>query len=915
MWLHRTTPSCLLVEALKGDSPFRSDALVASSLTTLEIDGSPQLAVKVHKDALPDQDPQLIQRPHQAEFPSWFTQLTLRTSRVEDKQLLVSHFGVSPSIADVPGSSELVSSTCPGEGIDKAAWGSKLGKRLTAMMSQAGKLLDKFSKDEWVSTPESGFTRFKTQAGDLWAECGQVGEKKEVMDEALKWSNGLSSCKRFLGAYRNFVKSHHKISYLEGIFEPLTAFHSFLVDTGRDPAPSLQRMFLKVHFHNSAKGFCKLSAGLKEIIELGLVKQIENADSDFVPEVWLRSMVFAILEDNIAAVQGDDLDKLVNNLVEDVGQAWTLLHELASEGDGCFSPVAEDLSRVQDLLNGWFGLAADAASVSDALGSLEKVSHMKQVKNSLENCDFGVELLGKCSTLLQTQGKDEQGSEKISLFEQLMGDERLPRVQATDGPPRVENVDLVQSLEIIGVFEEAVSHLQEATSLMSPVAFAKEKENLKKCVLTLLKEVAVSDEVLVLDTLALITSTKVLSYISGTEEDRSLMDEEERPELFAALHDRLLDHVVDDESWNKFVQKLPLVLRQLGIHSDEEFDEVLRDWMQRRQDVAKWREGVSRVLLPVCKLLKKPILTSESWSAELRAANPLEHAKCSLMQAINLQIAFRDVGVAPIELQALVEGTFTMEMEFDGRAEEIPVDTALANSILAGTKAMPVITQIEQLITKSVGGIFNEICTATPPKSRIPEETEAADNLTQILTSLSLRAGADTKAASAWLEAGGGIAPWIGDSANDVASQLFAVFEIQNRSMCIKELCQSNLDESLYTPVGDLQTLRTVLEMYRIVGKIASLFAWFLPVVSEKCISPFVVGCGNVHFRSDFPAWQSRESRRQRQPCQARRDAGQALEISCRQIRRVGEGRPNGKQPLGGLVARQPPRQVGECCL
>ena len=197
-----------LGEAARVDSPYRAFAMQPSNLTTIFSEGGHRLGVLVPMD-LQRGAAGVIDRPT---LPGELGQLPghqlLRSTNPADWPRMSELFQVAApeNHGTAPGSAEACAPPP-----DKQPR-SKLQKKLDALRWNCKALLDGFTSDQWLKTPESAFTKPVGAAAGLLQQARQVAQSSEDLVTATAWSDGLSAGKEFMRLYRLWEKPTIRLS-------------------------------------------------------------------------------------------------------------------------------------------------------------------------------------------------------------------------------------------------------------------------------------------------------------------------------------------------------------------------------------------------------------------------------------------------------------------------------------------------------------------------------------------------------------------------------------------------------------------------------------------------------------------------------------------------------------------------------
>lgn len=90
-----------------------------------------------------------------------------------------------------------------GVGLSLGKTRSSIGKQLDGLIPKAKQLMAAFAEDTWAITVSDGsFTKICNNLAGIYAQCGAVGESRDVVEQALLWTNGAQAAKQFLKAVR-----------------------------------------------------------------------------------------------------------------------------------------------------------------------------------------------------------------------------------------------------------------------------------------------------------------------------------------------------------------------------------------------------------------------------------------------------------------------------------------------------------------------------------------------------------------------------------------------------------------------------------------------------------------------------------------------------------------------------------------
>ena len=108
--------------------------------------------------------------------------------------------------------------------------------------------------------------------------------------------------------------------------------------------------------------------------------------------------------------------------------------------------------------------------------------------------------------------------------------------------------------------DEVMLCIAEALSLWSGVRFAQTKDAVRNLVTTMLQQVALTDEVLVLHLLAIIASSQAAPHIFDGPVASTDWEQAEAAAGFDNRHTALMRDFVDEESWKMFAARLDTFL-------------------------------------------------------------------------------------------------------------------------------------------------------------------------------------------------------------------------------------------------------------------------------------------------------------------------------------------------------------------
>jgi hypothetical protein len=317
--------------------------VLSRTLTTVTINAVDRLGIMVPMPTIGSAS--LFTRPESHDFVSFVPHIACNS--VSDRALARQHLG-GP---EPPASCDVLALCKPA-----AAPLSKAMARVKVQQNQAIVVLNSFCCGDWdAKAKESMFTPLVTSFAKIYADSSSEGDG-DGADASHLWLEEMTTGKKVMKLYREYVRSHYKHTKLLAMTADLLKFCTFMKKhvTGKLDA-AFELLHLQAIFFNTIElgsesgaipllctAFSKvLTLGMADIWDGGPEKRVGGLEA----ATWLRSLSCRGIATIVASVASD---KVVDSICE-VGQ------DVSNSADGLRShwkncdviePVLEELSAI-----------------------------------------------------------------------------------------------------------------------------------------------------------------------------------------------------------------------------------------------------------------------------------------------------------------------------------------------------------------------------------------------------------------------------------------------------------------------------------------------------------------------------------------------------------------------------------------
>ena len=655
----------------------------------------------------------------------------------------------------------------------------------------------------------------------------------------------------FLSAYREYVKSHHKVFRLEACFDPLRLLLEFLRDKRVQirVATSVMRLWLRTCFWHYSREVGSISKAVEQMLEQGLVEHILELDADEVPKVdlWLHVMMhdtLAVHMEHTSADQEEEAKESLRILAGDTAQVNALLEGIEDPtAHGCLRHVGEDALAFSVVLKAWCEDNVDIRALKDAVERL-KSKRMKTVHQSFSK-GSGPEVLSMAGDLLQRSGRDDAADAKLTLALQRLQDEKVPRLVVAGEGLAFTGLDSIHDMSAVQFLDEIVSDVGEAMASWSPYQRDQQAASVRNVATSLIDIMGVISDALVYDMVGVVMSTDAHSLISDGPEDASSWDQGRARAAFQELDSRLAMYMVDDTPFQAFLKRLSGWLQTLQgtVLEDASSCQLAADAVSRALANCRACAQVDGVLRSMARLLASERLSAQDLVDEFtRQTDPVQQAASRLPLAVQLR---EDMGALPhVSFQmAVLETPVQLSLDFGDGVEAFLISATDATSLPQQLSRMVVRDLIGNLISEAIDIILQGVAQGVSLcKVRVPRDIPADMKISHQLASFADASTAESaKPAAAWLKQKRRDAPWAIDTTVALAKQLLLALRKGGVAVAVgvSPLCRPDADAAA-SSTEDLAALQAVLDVISLVSKVSSLFAWVRAIFWP---SPWLYGC------------------------------------------------------------------------
>ena len=631
-------------------------------------------------------------------------------------------------------------------------------------------------------------------------------------------------------AYREYVKTHHKVHRLEECFAPLQGLLKLLRHVHIPIAVSLTQVWLRTCFWHNSQEVGSIRDAVQDMLDEGLLEHVQEVDADQVKkiELWLRVMVHDTIASHMAMSSEEESQELLPVLAGDTTQLSALLEGIEdSTAHECLRPVGEDALAFSVVLKVMSQESVDIRALKDASDRL-KSPRMKTVQQSFSKGSSGPEVLSKAAELLQMSGKDEAADAKLKLALERLQDEKVPRLVVTAESPTFTSLESIHDMSAVAFLDEIVSDVSEAMANWSPLQRELQAAQVQIVVTSLLDVVSVISEALVYDMTGIVMSTKAHDLISDGPMDASSWDQARAQVAFQELDSRLAMYMVEDAPFQAFLQRLTNWLKNLpaSVFGDALSCQLPEDVVCKAIDNCTACAKVDGVLRSMARLLDSEHLGAQDLVDEFtKQTDPVLQAATRLPLAAQLRKdmdALEDVSFQLAESCAPVQ----LSMDFGEGVEVFAICAAVPADLPRQLSRMVVRDLIGDLVSEAIAIILQSIAQGVSLcKVRAPRAIPHGMAMPQQLA-LFVDATAETaRPVAAWLKQKRVEAPWATDATVALAKQLLLTLHDKGQVVGVSPLCRPAASAE-GSSTEDLAALQTTLDVISVVGKVSSLFAW-----------------------------------------------------------------------------------------
>ena len=813
-----------LADALSGASPCGHVQVTPSNLTTMwSARGGFHMGVRVRHPFVSG-DEGVIARPSAPAGVLMGSAQWVQTTNAADRQWLSQEHDVAAPPSGASPCGTTLAALPPAPQPEPA---SKIAKRWTGVKIECVKFLQYFGTAAWEkSCSEAAVGKFQLKASGLQSEAAAVGEEPPLYEDLGKYSDGLTNGKHFIRAYRDYVKSNHKVHRLADCYAPLEGLLKLLGHAKVAPASSLTLLWLRACLWEHSREVGSTCKGMQTTLDQGLPQYIADVGEAAAEQVdlWVRVLVHeAFLTHWAASIEKKELLSVIEG---DFAQLGELLRGLQdSPALGCLRPVGEDALALSVLLRVMGEEPPEVRALQEASARL-KTPRMKAIHKSF-NKGCGPEMLTRVAELLQASGNDEAADAKLRHAQERLQGDRVPRLVVTADSPMITSWESIHDMSVVSLLDEIVLEVAEALSSWSPIQREAQAAHVRTLVSSLLEVVSLISEALVYDMTAIVASTAAYEFLEE-KKDASSWDQPLARAVFQELEARRSMYMIDDTPFQEFLPRLTAWLQglpdvvALDVSSCQLCDDIVAKALANGEACAK----VDEVLRSVATVLDVERLDAREFVDEFtRHATPALQTVARLPMAAQLRQdldALEGVSFQLAELDAPVQ----VSVDFGESSEVIAITSSMPTNLKAHLGCFVLREVIDTLIGEALELILGRIAQSAAlhkvraPRS-IPDDMSMAAQL-----GLFADATADvTKPAQAWLKQRSVSAPWNADSTVMLARQMLQALRDKARVVGVSPFCnQGTAAERSQT--DNIEALTAALDVFMVVGKVSCLFAW-----------------------------------------------------------------------------------------
>ena len=328
---------------------------------------------------------------------------------------------------------------------------AKFRLRVDASLGIARATISMFATESWHTlAKESACTKLLQDLSKLRVVATGKSDQKSL-DMVDDWSEGLTTIKNFLKAYREYTRSL-KNERLGVVQQSANNVVEFLRGHALAMSASFELFVAKVNFIKLAeKSLVAAAVHLREQACVETFKRhAENAEPDDQKphlDVWLRGLLVQVVPEWLRATKlDDDFDNTVTKWSHDMNGATDVLRDTfgapAEEESLCAEAFLADVESLRVV----FAVAAHGASpetkcdAGQARAALERLRSGRTLKQHFSKAlasPAGKEVVLRVSMFLQTSAQYVIADSKLACAIGALKDHRLLSVEADPDTPGV----------------------------------------------------------------------------------------------------------------------------------------------------------------------------------------------------------------------------------------------------------------------------------------------------------------------------------------------------------------------------------------------------------------------------------------------------------------------------------------------
>lgn len=557
-----------------------------------------------------------ISRPASTDGPLFGNRAFLSTGSTADQEFLAEKFD-----AKAPPNGT-ASSPCAVAPIGTDAVRPQLSKmeaRLDVLTVTSTTIVDAFSMDQWELLKESSFTKVVRDLAQFKSQAESEADVPTIEKSDL-WLAGMLAGKRFVKAYKDYIKCKAKFNRLVELAVPMRSFRTFLVDTAkRSIASSFELLYHKATFLCNFEKSHSLSSAIETMVKDGAPEVFAKAQADedrrdcsrFSGEIWLRGVVLHVLGMMFQEAAGGT-----------TGERVIALHvELRSSRDSLqeHETFAKHVQGVIDDLNSLTLVLGCAAGYTNYSGTALNTAvkrlnseHFAAFTEVVKECEVYKTATAAASTALQVSSKDGIADDKFDRAMAILLDCRQPHLANTvvdDGDALMfENFGCVQDMSVVDSLDESMTKICEATKMWSPLRAEQKTSEIGKWAAEVVKQVSMYDAGLTLFSFATLQSGGATCLQDAATDDGAIVWPDAK--TLAALATCIENHCVDEHPLVDFTSRFTAFLQGLPPHFSHELQMHQHSQvLQAFRENSSTRSKITEALLAVVDITEGPSTT------------------------------------------------------------------------------------------------------------------------------------------------------------------------------------------------------------------------------------------------------------------------------------------------------------------